>query len=196
MAIPLPSRGRRRAALFAVLGAAALAATLSGCAGLAGRHEVSLSESQLTLLLAREFPMQRKVLEVIDLQLTDPRIHLLPESNRLGTEFDVEADDRLFGNSAHGHVRVDYGLRFDAADHTIRMTDVRVRQLDVAAGSSNLHGAAQRLGTLAAESLLENQPLYRMKPAQADEMDRLGLVASPIRVGAQGISMTLSPRRD
>ena len=86
--------------------------------------------------------------------------------------------------------------RFDAADHTIRMTDVRVRQLDVAAGSSNLHGAAQRLGTLAAESLLENQPLYRMKPAQADEMDRLGLVASPIRVGAQGISMTLSPRRD
>jgi len=121
---------------------------------------------------------------------------LIPQNNRVGTELDVAAVDRLFGNSATGHVRLDYGLRFQPSDHTIRMTQVRVRDLTLASGSNNLHGAAQRIGTLAAENALENLVLYRMKPAQADEMDRLGLVASPITVTPQGLHMSVSPRQN
>jgi len=34
-----------------------------------------------------------------------------------------------------------------------------------------------------------------MKPAQADEMDRLNLVASPITVTPQGLHMTVSPKQ-
>ncbi|HEY9026011.1 MAG TPA: hypothetical protein VIP05_17065, partial [Burkholderiaceae bacterium] len=102
--------------------------------------------------------------------------------------------DRLFGSRAQGHLKLDYGLRFEPSDHSIRMTQVRVRDLSLESGAGTLHGAAQRLGTLVAEDLLENLSLYKMKPAQADEMNRLGLEASPIRVTAQGISMTLSPR--
>ena len=153
-----------------------------------------LSESQITLLLARQFPLERKVLEVIDLEATNPQVHLLPDTNRIGTELDVSALDRLFGSSAHGHVNLDYGLRFDATDHSIRMTQVHVRDLSLESGSNALHGAAQRIGTLVAENVLENLTLYKMKPAQADEMDRLNLEASPIRVTAQGISMTVSPK--
>jgi hypothetical protein len=33
-----------------------------------------------------------------------------------------------------------------------------------------------------------------MKPAQADEMDRLDLVASPIVVTAQGVTVHVAPR--
>jgi hypothetical protein len=159
-----------------------------------GARTVSLSESELALLLARQFPMERKVLEVIDLQVTNPELHLLPEANRLSTELDVFALDRLFGSRAQGHVKLDYGLRFEPSDHTIRMTSVRVRDLTFESGGNTLHGMTQRLGTLVAEDLLENMTLYRMKPAQADEMNRLNLEASPIRVSAQGISMSVSPK--
>ena len=196
-------RYRRRALLRAVAAASALwagvlalLALLSGCAGLIGTHDVDISESQLTLLLARQFPMERRVAEVIDLEITNPVLTLIPQNNRVGTELDVAAVDRLFGNSATGHVRLDYGLRFQPSDHTIRMTQVRVRDLTLASGSNNLHGAAQRIGTLAAENALENLVLYRMKPAQADEMDRLGLVASPITVTPQGLHMSVSPRQN
>ncbi len=187
----LPARRR-----LAILAAAtfALAVALPGCAGLAGSHTVSLSESELALLLARQFPMERKVLEVIDLQVTNPQLRLLPETNRIGTELDVSALDRLFGSRAQGHVKLDYGLRFEPSDHTIRMTQVHVRDLSFETGSNTLHGAAQRIGTLVAEDVLENMTLYKMKPAQADEMNRLNLEASPISVTAQGISMTVSPK--
>ncbi len=175
-------------------GVLALLALMTGCAGLIGTHDVDISESQLALLLARQFPMERKVLEVVDLQITNPQLTLIPQGNRVGTELDVSALDRLFGSSANGHVKLDYALRFQASDHTIRMTQVRVRELTLSSGSSNLHGAAQRIGGLVAENALENLVLYRMKPAQADEMDRLNLVASPITVTPQGLHMSVSPR--
>jgi hypothetical protein len=191
----------QRRALGRLLGAAAalcagVLAVLSGCASLLGTHDVDISESQLTLLLARQFPMERKVMEVIDLDITNPQLELMPQANRIGTELDVTALDRLFGSSAMGHVKLDYGLRFQPSDHTIRMTQVRVRELTLSSGSNNLRGAAQRIGGLVAENALENMVLYRMKPAQADEMDRLNLVASPITVTAQGLHMSVSPRRD
>ena len=175
---------------------AGVLALLSGCASLIGKHDVDISESQLTLLLARQFPMERKVLEVIDLNITNPQIELIPQGNRVGTELDVTALDRLFGSTAMGHVKLDYGLRFQPSDHTIRMTQVRVRELTLSSGSNNLRGASQRIGGLVAENALENLVLYRMKPAQADEMDRLNLVASPITVTPQGLHMTVSPRQN
>ena len=184
--------------MAAIAGAlcAGVLGVLSGCASLIGTHDVDISESQLNLLLARQFPMERKVLEVIDLNISNPLIQLIPESNRVGTELDVTALDRLFGSSAMGHVKLDYGLRFQPSDHTIRMTQVRVRELTLSSGSNSLRGAAQRIGGLVAENALENLVLYRMKPAQADEMDRLNLVASPITVTARGLHMTVSPKQD
>ena len=198
---PVGRRYRRRTVLRTIAAASALwagvlalLALLSGCAGLLGSHDVDISESQLALLLARQFPMERKVLEVVDLSITNPQLTLIPQGNRIGTELDVAAVDRRFGNTANAHIKLDYGLRFQPSDHTIRMTQVRVRELTLASGSSNLHGAAQRIGGLVAEGALENLVIYRMKPAQADEMDRLNLVASPITVTPQGLHMTVSPR--
>lgn len=192
-------RYRRRAVLRMVAATGALCAGvlagLTGCKSLIGTHDVDISESQLTLLMARQFPMERKVMEVIDLNITNPVLTLIPETNRVGTELDVTAIDRLFGSTALGHVKLDYSLRFQPSDHTIRMTGVRVRELSLSSGSNNLHGAAQRIGGLVAENALENLVLYRMKPAQADEMDRLNLVASPIMVTPQGLHMSVSPRQ-
>ena len=196
---PVGRRYRRRAVLRMASTAGALCAgvlgVLSGCASFLGTHDVDISESQLTVLMARQFPMERKVMEVIDLNITNPVLTLIPQDNRVGTELDVTAVDRLFGSTALGHVKLDYSLRFQPSDHTIRMTQVRVRELSLSSGSNNLHGAAQRIGGLVAENALENLVLYRMKPAQADEMDRLNLVASPITVTPTGLHMSVSPKQ-
>jgi hypothetical protein len=189
--------GRRRfGAATAALVGLAFAFGTTGCADLTGPRTLSISESELALLLARQFPMERKVLEVIDLEIANPQIHLLPDRNRLGTDVDFSALDRLFGTRAQGRVNLDYALRFEPSDHSIRMSQVRVRELTFESGSSSLHGTAQRIGTLVAENILENMPLYKMKPSQADTMDRLNLVAGPIMVTPQGIQMTISPRQN
>jgi hypothetical protein len=191
---PAATARRRFAALATWAAAGALVLGTLGCAGLGGSRTVSVSESELTLLLARQFPLERKVLEVIDLQVANPQLRLLPDRNRVGTELDVFALDRLFDTRAQGHLALDYALRFEPADHTIRMVQVRVRDLTLDSGSNGLHGAAQRIGSLVAEEMLENLPLYKMKPNLADQMERLNLAAGPVLVTSQGIQMTVGPR--
>lgn len=187
---------RRRGALVALVAAAGvtLSGGLAGCAAWIGTHDVQISESQIALLLSRQFPMERTVLDVIDLTASNPQVRLLPQDNRVGTELDIAAQDRLFGSHAEGHLGLDYALRFEPSDHTLRMTAVRVRQLTLTSGPNALHGVDQRLGGLVAEKLLEGMALYRMKPAQADEMDRLDLQASSIQVTPLGIRLTIAPR--
>ncbi len=176
--------------------AAAVAALLAtaGCAGLGVPDRMAFSETDLALMLSRQFPQQRRVLEVIDVELANPELGLQPEHNRLSTSFDVNANDRLFGGHAGARVRLDYGLRYEASDHTLRLQDVRVAELVVARDASPLRGHAQRLGALVAEHLLENLSIYRMKPELADRMDRLGVAPRAITVTTAGVEIAIGPR--
>ena len=42
--------------------------------------------------------------------------------------------------------------------------------------------------------LIENLPVYKMKPGQIDRMERLNLAAGPITVTPRGIQMTIGPK--
>jgi hypothetical protein len=179
------------AGLLALAGAAG---GLAGCTGLGLPSTLHFSEAELNQQLARQFPLERRVLEVIDVQLDHPRLALLPESNRLATEFDLAADDRLFGGHATAHLRLDYALRYEPSDHSLRLRDVRVEDFDLAAGAASLHGHAQRVGGLAAERLLENLPLWRMKPEQAGRLDALGIEPRAITVTPQGVEVALGQK--
>lgn len=190
----LDSRRRRLAVAAAMSVAVATAAGLSGCAGLVTPSTLSFSETDLTLMLARQFPQERRVLEVIDVQLANPQLALQPERNRLSTALDVDADDRLFGGHAHAHLRLDYGLRYEPSDHSLRLKDVRLQEMAMDAGASTLHGQARRLGALATEHLLENLSIYRMKPDQAERFDALGIEPKSITVTARGVEIALGPK--
>jgi len=183
----------RRAWLESKVLAPALGVLLAGCAAVESQNLV-FSETDLALMLGRQFPLTRKVLEVVELQVSNPRLTLLPERNRVATAFDVLASDRLFGTQAGAHLRLDYALRFETADHSLRMKDVRVQEMTLNAGANPLRGQAQRLGLLVAEHVLENLSIYRMKPEQADRMDRFGLDARAITVTPRGIEVAIGPK--
>ena len=110
-------------------------AGLAGCAGLIGPQTLTLSEAELQALIARAFPLQRRVLELLDVQMSAPQLRLLPDSNRLAVALVVSTQDRVFGRSARGSLRFDAALRWDAAEAAIRLTQVRVQQLRLDGGS-------------------------------------------------------------
>jgi hypothetical protein len=167
---------------------------LGGCSTIGVPSTLRFSETDLTLMLSRQFPQERRVLEVIDVQLANPQLMLLPESNRLSTAFDVTADDRLFGGHAAAHVKLDYALRYEPKDRTLRLQDVRVEELTLAPGAAPMRGQAQRLGVLAAEHVLENLAIYKMRPDQADRMDQFGVEPKSIKVTSQGVEVAVGPK--
>ena len=105
----------------------ALAVLLAaGCAGLGGPKVIVLDEAEIARLVAKNFPLERRALEVLELRLDTPRVALQPERNRLSTELALEATERLSARRFRGQLAMDYGLRYDEAAQAVRLADVRV----------------------------------------------------------------------
>ena len=153
----------RRHALITLTAPASglLTGLLVGCAGLGGPTVITLSEAEIAALIQRSFPLTRRVLEVFDVQLQAPHLRLLPEQNRLSVDLTVSTQDRLFGRTARGQLLFDSALRYDARDATVRLTQGRVQQVNLSAGST----AAGAVPPLAAKPASPQSPDLPLDPA-------------------------------
>ena len=177
---------------------------------------MTLSEAELNALIARAFPLQRRVLELLDVQMSAPQLRLLPDANRLAVALVVSTQDRVVGRSARGSLRFDAALRWDSTESAIRLAQVRVQQLRLDGGDNTagldanaaaapalpvspidagalVASHAARLGLALAERALEGLPLYRLSPERQARLRQLGLQPGTVQVTSAGLQMTLVP---
>jgi hypothetical protein len=156
----------RRSRLRRLLTAALLAGVASGCASLLGPRSFTVSEAQLRERLAAQFPVDRRLLELLDLHMAEPRVSLKPDLNRIEVAFDLRLDERLSRRSFPTTIALDTALFYDPAQAAVRMVDVRMRSLRVDGLPVALAGTLETLGAPLAEQLLEGTPVYRFTPEQ------------------------------
>lgn len=188
-------RSRRTLLITAALGAASAAALLSGCATLAGPRTVVFSESELQALLARRFPLDRRLMEVLEVRISEPHVGLLPQQNRLSAELTVSANDRLFANRLHGQLSLTTGLRVEPTDRSLRLKDVRVTQLTLDKLGEAASERGQRLGTLIVERLLEDTTIHQFRVEQWDRLMSAGYAPPTVAVTSRGLELTAAPAR-
>ena len=179
-----------RRSLAALAAASLAAAFLPACVTVP--RTVTLSEADISRALDRRMPVQRRLLEVFDVTLSSPHVTLLPDTNRLGTEFDLGVGDRLGGRNWRTRLGLDYGLRYDESDQAIHLSQVRVRRLNVEVDAVST-GPTERLAAIAAEQLLEGVPIYRFKPQDLKTAQGLGVKPGAITVTPRGVEITLAP---
>lgn len=160
-----------------------------------GPRNVTLTQADLQRLIERQFPHQRRVLELIDVTVARPTLRLLPERNRVGTELDLSATERLSGRTVRGSLALDYALRFEPADASVRMTQVQVQEARLDLGGGPLSGSGARVGALLAERLLDDFVLYRADAQRIERMRQAGIAAADVAVTARGIEIRfIEPR--
>lgn len=172
---------------------AAGATLIAGCAGLFGPRTVEVSQAQLEDLLARRFPVTRRVLEIFDVTVSAPRLRLLPEANRVATDFDLASTDRLLRAQHRGSLALTFGLRFELSDNTLRATQVKVERLQIDGAPAPLQRQLERLGTLLAEQALDNQALHTLRPKDVEAVQGRGYRPGELRVTPNGLVVTLLP---
>lgn len=170
----------------------ALPATLMACGALEGPRSVSLSEAELQRRIEQAFPLERRVLELLELSLSAPKLRLIPERNRLAAELDIGARDRLRGGQWSGRLAFESALRYDAAEQSLRLAQVRVMQLTLGSGGAS-QAQAERIGSVLAERVLEGFTVYRLPADKAASLQRAGMVPGDVAVNARGVEITLVP---
>lgn len=147
----------------------------------------TVSAEQLQQMVARRFPLRYPVPGLLDLDVQAPRLHLLPEQNRLRAEMTVEAAGPALRRSHTGSFDVDFALRFEASDHTIRAHQLHFRTLRF----TGLPPAASELlstyGPALAQQSLREVVLHQLRPQDLALADGLGLQPGSITVTEAGL---------
>ena len=159
-------------------------------------RSIVLSEAELQAQLDKRFPLQRSLLDSFDLELSDPLLRLDPQANRLSTELRLRGGDRRSGRSLQGRLALDYGLRYEPADGSIRLVQPRVQSLrfDDAAGlSSRRAEGLQRMGIALAERLLDDLVLYRVPEARLQTLRSAGYRPGTLQLTPAGLELTIEP---
>lgn len=176
-----------------LLAGPASAGTNVSMASATGRRTYTLALDQLEALVRPKFPQQRQLSGWMDIRLDRPRLRLIPQSNRLGTTLDLSATERFLGTQHDGTMDLDYGIRFQASDRTIRMSEVRVRSLDFPAVPLQYQALFTQAAPRLAEQVLDGMVLHEVSLDQLALVDGLGFRVGEVRVTQKGLRVELVP---
>lgn len=183
-----------RWALFVTMGSWLLACSGAPLLASLAPRSVSVSAERLQQAIAQRFPIKQRLAEVIELEVLQPRLSLLATSNRLATDIDLKVADRLLGGNYSGSIALDFGLRFEPSDNTIRMMGARVNRVSLAGVPEPYQTAITRNAPRLAERLFDNRVLHQFSDKDLSLVNGLGLEPGEITVTPKGLSVTLVPR--
>ena len=169
-------------------------AWLAACASVDPRH-LTLSASEVQTLVARQFPRQQRLMELLDVSLANPLVRLVPERNRLATTMDLQASERLSGRALRGSLAIDHSLRFEPSDATVRLANVKVESMLLELAGTPLSGQAARLAAMLAERVLDDFVIYRVSDERQQSMARAGVNNADVAVTERGIELRFAATR-
>ncbi|WP_328793951.1 DUF1439 domain-containing protein [Hydrogenophaga sp. PBL-H3] len=146
-----------------------------------------MSTDVLQRSVAQRFPMRYPVQGLLNLDLQPPRLSLLPEQNRMRAEMVVDAAGPTLNRSHRGSFDLDFALRYEASDRTLRAHQLRIDRLRF---PSLQPGVVELLNTYApalAEQSLREVVLHRLQPQDLRMADALGMQPGPITVTSSGL---------
>lgn len=153
-----------------------------------------VSTAQLQQLLAQRFPLRYPVPGVLTLDLQTPRLRMLPEQNRLRAEMAVAAAGPALHQTHHGGFDVDFALRYETSDRTVRAHQLRLGRLrfpDLQAGAVEL---LNTYVSALAEQSLQEVVLHRLQAQDLKAIDAMGLQPGAITVTQDGLVIGLVPK--
>jgi len=172
----------------------AAALLLTSCASLLGPRNVEVPLARLQDTVATRFPFNNRYLELIDVRVTNPRVSLQPDANRirLGTDIAIAPP---FMKAWNGTLTISGQLKFDAARNALVLSEPRVEGFTILGLDSPYYAAkVSQISALLAEQLLKDVSLYTFRP---DEFRYGGVNFIPTQIATRpnGLVVTFEPAR-
>lgn len=171
-----------------------MAVLLASCATLLGPRDVEIPLARLQESIASRFPFNNRYLELLDIRVTNPKVSLLPDSNRILTSMDTSVAPPFMNRSWNGNFAVSGQLHFDASRNALVLAEPRVEQFVVNGLDPLYANQITKVGSLLAEQLLKDVPLYTFQPG---DLQYSGTRFNPTKITTRpnGLVVTFEPAR-
>ena len=165
---------------------------LAGCATLSGPREVVLPIEKLQAVLASKLPANTRYLELIDINVINPRLQLSPDSNRVVVTVDASVTP-VFGKKVlRGSFRMSGVLAIDGVRQAVIVQQPRMEELTIDGMDTAVTGQLAKIGGVLAARILQDVPLYTFTPEQ---FRHAGVQFSPTRISTtpKALVVTFEP---
>ena len=156
-------------------------------AGAWAQPSYTVSMAQLQDAVAKRFPVRKRASGLLDLTVQAPQLRLLPEQNRLGAAMAVEAAGPALQRAYPGTFDLDFALRYEASDMTIRAHQLRVNTLQFDGLPPQASMLISGYGPQLAEQALQGAVLHSLNPQDLALPNSMGVQPDRITVTARGL---------
>lgn len=196
MSSAVSANAERRRYVMGALVATGLVA--SGCTlspSAMAQQGYTISAGQIQEAVARKFPRQFGLGGLLNFQLSDPRIGLRPVTNQLNTVLALNASGPLLqAQSYDGSLDVDFSLRYEPSDRSLRATQLQLNALRMQGLTPAAEQMLQQYGSTLARQALQEVVLYQLTDKDLALTDGLGLEPGDFTVTPKGLKVQLKPK--
>ena len=178
--------------MMAVAGAGLAAA---GCSGKTVPSSVSVSQQKLQEMVSRRFPKQFPVAGLLQLDLTAPQLSMVPERNMLNAVIPAELSGKVLREKYNGQLNVDFALRYEPTDRTLRAHQIKVNSLEMNGLAPAMSDMLATYATALAEQALGQVVLYQLQDKDLALVDALAMEPGAITVTPQGLTVALVQKK-
>lgn len=172
----------------------ATAIFVTACAGLLAPREIEFPLYKLQQSMDRHFALNsgHRVLALFDINVSNPKLALQPQGNRVLTMMDATIAPPFMKNAWKGRFAISGGLQFDPARNAIVLVDPKMEDIALEGVDPAVGRQVTKLGGLLAEELLNRMALYTL---QSDDLRYAGTRYIPdnIIVKQNSLVITLVP---
>jgi hypothetical protein len=169
-----------------------VALVLAGCAGFAGPRSIVIDNAELSRRMAAHFPLERRWLEAVDIELSNPRVSSRHATGQMRVELDLRMGERLFRKELTARLALDSRVRFDPSDHSLRLADPQIDAFKL--DGERLMGRAGAVPLRLLSQWLDGVVVYRLDAAQVERIERQGLQLQGVEVVERGLKLQFEPR--
>ncbi|MRX08638.1 DUF1439 domain-containing protein [Pseudoduganella sp. FT25W] len=143
-----------------------LAGLVAACASLIGPREVVLPQERLQASLDRKFPLHQRALGVFEVELSHPRLAVMPENDRVALTVDLGVTPLLARQSWHGSMLVSGRMRVDSVNNAIYIADAHVDRFIVDNMDEGKQAQLASVANLLSDKLIRDVPLHTFRPEE------------------------------
>lgn len=139
---------------------------LAACASLIGPRQVDLPQERLQQSLGRHFPMHHRVMGVFEVELSNPNLDILPDSDRVALNVELNVVPLLARQSWHGSMLISGRLRVDSMRNAIYIADAHVDRFNVDNMDEGKQNQLASVANLLRDSLIKDVPVHTFRPEE------------------------------
>ena len=147
----------------------------------------TITAAKMQAAMAEKFPLRYPIAGLFDLALQAPALALLPAENRIHADIPVEAAGQALRRSYSGSLDLDFALRYEPSDRTLRAHEIKVNALRFPGLRAEVSEMLNTYAPVLAAQALREVVLHQLTDKDLALADGLGMEPGTITVTSEGL---------